>query len=198
MTTDEETQPVVTAHKGHSINKKFRLKHVFRGGAIVWSKFQGKDYYVVFKSKSRPNRGTQLPGGRVERYENPAKTILREVKEETGVETRIVCPLGVIYYENEDDNYSSLQIYYLVRPIHPMDVTKSWKYIDKDYTQQDLECWFENTEKPTDYLAAGQDQVVEMFKSWLDEHKKDQFAYENDFHSGSRPKTEKAKKNLTI
>jgi 8-oxo-dGTP pyrophosphatase MutT (NUDIX family) len=158
--------------KGTSLHKKFKLKHVFRGGAVIWSKHQGKDYYVVFKSKSRPNRGTQLPGGRIERYENPAEAILREAQEETGIETKVVCPLGMIYFENEADNYSSLQIYYLVRPVFPLNVTKKWKYIDKDHTKQELECWFEPIDKPTDYLAAGQDQVVEMFKQWLDEHKK--------------------------
>jgi len=166
--SQSQSRPV----KGKSISKKFRLKNVFRGGAVIWSKYQGKDYYVVFSSKSRPNRGIQLPGGRIERNENPAEAVIREVKEETGIETRIICPLGLIHFDNEDDNYSSLQIYYLVRPVFPATINKKWKFIDKDHTKQELECWYEPIEKSPDFLAAGQDQVIEMFKQWLSEHKK--------------------------
>jgi 8-oxo-dGTP pyrophosphatase MutT (NUDIX family) len=158
--------------RGTSISKKFHLKHVFRGGAVIWTKHQGKDYYVVFSSKSRPNRGIQLPGGRIERSENPAEAIIREAKEEVGIDTRIICPLGIIYFENEVDNYSSLQIYYLVRPVFPLNVNKKWKFIDKDHTHQELECWLEPVDKDPEFLAAGQRQVIVMFQKWLEEHKK--------------------------
>jgi len=162
----------VRSNKGTSISKKFHLKHVFRGGAVIWTKSQGKDYYVVFSSKSRPNRGIQLPGGRIERNENPAEAIIREAKEEVGIDTRIICPLGIIYFENEEDNYSSLQIYYLVRPVSPIDVNEKWQFIDKDHTHQELECWLEPIDKDPEFLAAGQRQVIVMFQQWLQEHKK--------------------------
>ncbi len=156
---------------GKSYFKRFNLKHVFRGGAVVWLKHENIDYYVVFKSISRPNRGIQLPGGRIERLENPAEAVLREVKEETGIETKIVCPLGFIHFENQEDNYSNLQIYYIVRPTHPLNVKGKWKYIDKDRTRQELECWFVPTSKDSNFLSAGQDKVILMFKDWLEEHK---------------------------
>ena len=155
-----------------SFSKQFALRHVFRAGAIVWCKYKGKDYYVVFRSLTRPNRGTQLPGGRIERNENFAETILREVKEETGIECRIICPLGIVYYENPADNYSNMQFYYIVRSVYPIDVFKKWKFIDKDMTKQELEVWCVPIERDSSYLAAGQDQVVEMFKVWLQDHKK--------------------------
>jgi 8-oxo-dGTP pyrophosphatase MutT (NUDIX family) len=155
-----------------SFSKQFALRHVFRAGAIVWCKYKGKDYYIVFKSLTRPNRGVQLPGGRIERNENFAETILREVKEETGLECRIICPLGLVYFENPADNYSNMQFYYIVRPVYPVDVFKKWKYIDKDLTKQELEIWCVPTDRDSAFLAAGQDQVVEMFKKWLKEHKK--------------------------
>jgi 8-oxo-dGTP pyrophosphatase MutT (NUDIX family) len=155
-----------------SFSKQFALRHVFRAGAIVWCKYKGKDYYVVFKSITRPNRGTQLPGGRIERNENFAETIIREVREETGLECRIICPLGLVYFENPADNYSNMQFYYIVRPVYPLDVFKKWKYTDKDVTKQELEVWCVPTDKDPSYLAAGQDQVVNMFTKWLQEHKK--------------------------
>ena len=159
-------------NQAFAINKQFSLRHVFRAGAVVWCKHKGKDFYVVFKSLSRPGRGTQLPGGRVERNENVAEAIIREVKEETSIETRIICPLGFVYFENPLDNYSNLQIYYIVRPVFPVDVFKKWTHIDEDYSKQHLECWCVGVDKPCDYLAIGQGQVIEMFRKWLVDHKK--------------------------
>ena len=156
----------------YSFNKQFALRHVFRAGAIIWTKHRGKDYYVVFRSLTRPNRGIQLPGGRIERNENFAETIIREVKEETGLETRIICPLGFIYFENPADNYSNMQFYYIVRPTNALDVFSKWKFIDKDMTKQELEIWSVPMDKDPPFLAAGQDQVVKMFKKWLKDHKK--------------------------
>jgi 8-oxo-dGTP pyrophosphatase MutT (NUDIX family) len=157
--------------KGKSLHRRFNLKHVFRGGAVVWLKSGQKDYYAVFKSLSRPNRGVQLPGGRIERYENPGQAIIREVKEETGIETKIICPLGYVFFENPEDAYSNLQIYYIVRPVFPLNVNQKWRYTDKDKTRQELECWFTSSDESSDFLAAGQDKVIDMFKDWLNEHK---------------------------
>ncbi len=47
-----------------------------------------------------------LPGGWVERRENPADTIVREVLEETGLRVRVVCPLLIdlgIHHPNHLD-----------------------------------------------------------------------------------------------
>lgn len=160
-----------------SLTKKFNLKHIFRGGAVVWTKYKEKDYYLVFKSNSRPQRGIQLPGGRIEREENPAKGILREVKEETGLDTKILCPLGLVYFENSKDNYSNLQIYYILRTIKPINPSQKWRYIDKDTSHQELECWFEPVEKDPEFLANNQNEVIEMFKKWLEDHKPNQKNY---------------------
>jgi 8-oxo-dGTP pyrophosphatase MutT (NUDIX family) len=154
-----------------SIVKKFNLKHVFRGGAVVWTKYKQKDFYLVFRSNSRPQRGIQLPGGRIEREENPAEGILREVKEETGLSTKILCPLGLVYFENIKDNYSNLQIYYILKTLKPINPAQKWHYTDKDNSHQELECWFEPIEKDLGFLANGQNEVIEMFKKWLKDHK---------------------------
>jgi 8-oxo-dGTP pyrophosphatase MutT (NUDIX family) len=154
-----------------SVAKKFYIKHVFRVGAIIWTKFQGQDYYVVIKSISRPNRGIQIPGGRVERNEDIGKAVIREVAEETGIQTRIVCPLGMIFYQNPPDNYSNLQLFYIVKPFYPIDPTKRWFFTDRDATKQEYECRCISVNYPPEYLAVGQDQVVKMFRQWLKEHK---------------------------
>jgi 8-oxo-dGTP pyrophosphatase MutT (NUDIX family) len=151
--------------------KRYSLRHVFRAGAIVWVKRGGVDYYLVFRSFTRPNRGIQIPGGRIERYENLAQTVTREIEEETGVKTKIVCPLGFAYFEDPDRDSSNLQIYYIVRPVHRVDVTKKWTFIDKDKTKQKLECWWVPVQEDTSFLSVGHDKIVHMFRDWLVDHK---------------------------
>ena len=160
------------------ITKKFSLRHSFRAGAIVWAKDKntGLDYYMVFKSFSRPMRGIQLPGGRVEKLENVADTVIREVEEETGVKTNIVCPLGLIYLNNPSKSYSRVEIYYIVRPIYSVDVRRKWHHTDTDKSAQNLECWYVPVNKTPIELAAGQDQVLEMFRQWLKEHQRINFS----------------------
>ena len=152
--------------------KQFALRHVFRGGAVVWVKSRGKDFYIVFKSLTRPNRGIQLPGGRVEKRENLADTIIREVYEETGIQCRIICPLGYIYFENPKDDYSNMQTYYIVKPLFPIDINKKWRHVDKDTSRQTLEVWCVDATQDPSFLSVGQDSVVHMFRQWLEDHKK--------------------------
>mgnify|MGYP001083729317 CR=1 FL=1 len=150
---------------------KFGRRHVFRAGAVVWTKSKNKDFYLVFRSLSRPYRGIQIPGGRVEKVENTAQAILREIKEETGLDTKIVCPLGYMFFENEEE-YSNLQIYYIVRPLQPVDVTKSWYHTDRDESRQKIKCWWVSVEEDCSFLSHYQHEVVLMFRQWLEEHKK--------------------------
>ena len=44
-----------------------------------------------------------LPGGTLENFESPLSGVLREVKEETGLEVEIVRPIGVYSKENRND-----------------------------------------------------------------------------------------------
>lgn len=159
------------------IAKKFALKHNFRAGAIIWVKDKRKneDYYVVLRSLTRPLRGIQLPGGRVEKLENVAETVVREVYEETGIQSKILCPLGLIYLDNPLKKYSRVEIYYIVRPISPINVDWKWKHIDHDKSKQQLECWCVPMSQTPKFLTGGQDQAVNMFNQWLSEHKKPEY-----------------------
>ena len=114
----------------------------------------------------------QLPGGRIEKFENPSDTIVREVFEETGLETRIICPLGMMMLENQVDNYSNMQIYYILKPIYPININEKWRFTDHDHTKQELECWFVPVDKDPAFLAAGQHNTVLMFRDWLHDHQK--------------------------
>jgi 8-oxo-dGTP pyrophosphatase MutT (NUDIX family) len=161
---ESDTQTIVA--------RKFLLKHSFRAGAVIWVKDRktNKDYYVVLRSHTRPAKGVQLPGGRVEKLENVANTVVREVKEETGLDTTILCPLGIIYINNPTKNYSRLETYYIVRPSKPLDIKARWKHIDKDRFKQKMEVWLKPVEDDASFLSSGQDLAVKMFRQWLNEH----------------------------
>lgn len=154
------------------VARKFLLKHSFRAGAIIWVKDRktNKDYFVVLKSHSRPSKGVQLPGGRVEKLENVANTVVREVKEETGLSTSILCPLGTIYINNPTKNYSRLETYYIVRPTKTLDIRSRWRHTDKDRSKQKMEVWMMPVDGDITTLNSGQDLAVKMFRQWLNEH----------------------------
>jgi 8-oxo-dGTP pyrophosphatase MutT (NUDIX family) len=53
---------------------------------------------LVFEHRDFPEAGTQVPAGTVDRGEAPARTVVREVLEETGVRGRIVVELEPTSY----------------------------------------------------------------------------------------------------
>ncbi|GLZ77312.1 hypothetical protein Afil01_21190 [Actinorhabdospora filicis] len=54
---------------------------------------------LVFTHPDHPLAGLQVPAGGIEDGEPPAEAALREVREETGVEGRVVASLGVFEYD---------------------------------------------------------------------------------------------------
>lgn len=170
-----------------TIGRQFAVRHTYRAGAIVWVKYRGENYYVVFRSLTRPSRGIQLPGGRIERMENVADAVTREVYEEIGIQTRILCPLGYLFTENPTDNFSRMEIYYIVRPIFPIDVFRYWKHQDLDEKRQvvekrqTLECWCVPCTREVDFLSFEQGKAVLMFRDWLNKHKKLELEHTKNF-----------------
>lgn len=170
-----------------TVASQFAVRHTYRAGAIVWVKYRGENYYVVFRSLTRPSRGIQLPGGRIERMENVADAVTREVYEEIGIQTRILCPLGYLFTENPTDNFSRMEIYYIVRPIFPIDVFRYWQHQDLDEKRQavekrqTLECWCVPCTREVDFLSFEQGKAVLMFREWLGKHKKPELEHTATF-----------------
>jgi 8-oxo-dGTP diphosphatase len=78
------------------------------------------DKILLIKRNTRPFVGYwALPGGRMDPGETIEQTVVREVKEETGLETEIVCVIGE-YVEKgikDDIDYEYYPTCFVVKPV---------------------------------------------------------------------------------
>ena len=82
----------------------------YSSGGVVYRKVGDNDYEVALVYRKRHDDWS-LPKGHIEEGETREETALREVKEETGLDARIVEPLGEVQaFEHE------LDVRRLVRP----------------------------------------------------------------------------------
>jgi 8-oxo-dGTP diphosphatase len=73
-------------------------------GAVV---FDEAGRVLLVKRGRPPGAGRwSLPGGRIERGEAPADAVVREVREETGIDARVVCALGAVALESEGHTFA--------------------------------------------------------------------------------------------
>ena len=79
-----------------------------------------KDTVLLIKRSTRPFVGYwALPGGRVESEETVEQTVVREVKEETGLDTEVVCKIGDYHEQGTQDGaeYDYYPACFLVKTI---------------------------------------------------------------------------------
>ncbi|MEM5834636.1 MAG: NUDIX domain-containing protein [Candidatus Aenigmatarchaeota archaeon] len=76
-----------------------------------------EDSFLVIKRATKDEFAKEaswtLPGGRVENYEDPNQAVLREIKEETGIEVEIVKPIGI--WSGRKNNVWRIIIHYLCK-----------------------------------------------------------------------------------
>jgi ADP-ribose pyrophosphatase YjhB (NUDIX family) len=86
------------------VDARSQAEPVAAVGAVVLD----EEERVLLVKRGRPPGAGQwsLPGGRIEGDELPAEAVVREVREETGVEARVVCTLGVVAVASEGHSFA--------------------------------------------------------------------------------------------
>jgi predicted NUDIX family NTP pyrophosphohydrolase len=86
-------------------------------GCVVRATFEGEVRYLIVHPSGRYNRRRpySIPKGLVEPGELPEEAALRETREETGLECRILAPLGEVDYVKSRKTV----IAYLAEPVTP-------------------------------------------------------------------------------
>jgi 8-oxo-dGTP diphosphatase len=77
---------------------------VLAAGAVVID--DGERILLVRRGRSPSAGEWTLPGGRVEAGEAPEAAVVRELREETAIEARVVAPLGVVTIARDDVVYA--------------------------------------------------------------------------------------------
>lgn len=79
----------------------------------------GEKLLLIKRRPNDPHKPSvwEIPGGRIAADENPYDGLLRETKEETGLDVEPVCPLGVQHFTRDDGQRITMLIFYC-RPLH--------------------------------------------------------------------------------
>lgn len=106
-----------------------RYARQISSGGVLFRPLDGGWEVALIKVKD--GRTYALPKGLVEEGEDPEVTAVREVREETGMEGRVVAPLGYTKYyyfsRKEDTRYFKLVHFYLLRYLGGSEEDHDWE-----------------------------------------------------------------------
>jgi 8-oxo-dGTP pyrophosphatase MutT (NUDIX family) len=74
------------------------VEREFSAGGVVVRTVRGRTMVAAIRPRGKPEGVWALPKGNIDPDESPAETAVREVREETGVEGRLVEKLGDVRY----------------------------------------------------------------------------------------------------
>ena len=74
------------------------MKREFSAGGVLARTVGGRPHVAAIRPQGKPAGTWVLPKGNIDAGESPAETAVREVREETGVEGRLVEKLGDVKY----------------------------------------------------------------------------------------------------
>ena len=74
------------------------MEREFSAGGILVKRIKGRPHVAAIRPQGKPEGLWALPKGNLDPGESPAETAVREVREETGVEGRLVEKLGDVKY----------------------------------------------------------------------------------------------------
>jgi 8-oxo-dGTP pyrophosphatase MutT (NUDIX family) len=74
------------------------MEREFSAGGVLVRAIRGRPHLAAIRPRGKPEGTWALPKGNLDPGERPEETALREVREETGVEGRLVEKLGDVKY----------------------------------------------------------------------------------------------------
>ena len=74
------------------------MEREFSAGGVLIKRIKGRPHLAAIRPQGKPEGVWALPKGNLDPGEKPEQTALREVREETGVEGRLVEKLGDVKY----------------------------------------------------------------------------------------------------
>ncbi|MFN3477739.1 MAG: NUDIX hydrolase [bacterium] len=113
------------------MENNFLQKRVVSAGGVLFWKSGGNILVCIVRRKGK--NIWILPRGRVEKDENMENTVVREVKEETGVLSRVIRKIGVIkysYYSPFDQTYYDKEVHFYL-----LKISKQEKFVPNEEIQ---------------------------------------------------------------
>lgn len=74
------------------------MEREFSAGGVLVKRIKGRPHVAAIRPQGKPDGVWALPKGNLDPGERPEETALREVREETGVDGRLVEKLGDVKY----------------------------------------------------------------------------------------------------
>jgi 8-oxo-dGTP pyrophosphatase MutT (NUDIX family) len=90
----------------------------FSAGGVLIRNVRGRAMCAAIRPQGKPDGVWALPKGLIDPGESPADTAVREVREETGVEGRLVAKLGdvkYVYTRRDGERVFKIVSFYLLR-----------------------------------------------------------------------------------
>ena len=107
--------------------KKLPLKREFSAGGVCFKKEDSKIFIVIYKPEGR--NAWQLPKGWIDKGESSQEAAIREVKEEGGVEGKIIQKIDTIkYFFNwQDEKIFKTVTFYLMEYVKGRPEDHTWE-----------------------------------------------------------------------
>ena len=113
------------------------IKKEFSAGGIVFKKEGFQTFILVAKHSG--HHGWVFPKGWIEKGENPEKTAIREVREEGGVEAKIIreLPQAVFFFQINGQKIKKTVTYFLMEYVSGDPKDHDWEMEEAGWLEKD-------------------------------------------------------------